>query len=107
MSHKSSEPHRTVFVGTFIHCKTLQQLDICVKGAIGVDQGRITFFEREVEDVTAVAHNHGWEHFDIITANDTQFFVPGFIGKCGGMKPLPGEVLIRISRYTYSCPSVS
>ncbi|KAI9783027.1 MAG: hypothetical protein M1816_001604 [Peltula sp. TS41687] len=79
MSHKGPEPRRTIFVGTFISCRTLQQLDICVNGAVGVDLGNIAFFEKDVADIDALARNHGWEHYDIVTATDTQFFFPGFI----------------------------
>lgn len=82
MVSESSKPRRAIFVGTFIHCRTIQQLDICVRGAIGVEQGKITFFEREVKDVAKTARDHGWEQFDVITATDTQFFFPGFIGNC-------------------------
>ena len=75
-------PQGVIFVGTFAQCKSLQQLDICDRGAIGVDKhGKIKFVERQVDDVAAIASKYGWEDAEINTASDVQFFVPGFIGE--------------------------
>ena len=73
--------HRTVYVGTFIHCETLQKLDICENGAIGVDEhGKIVFVERNIESAESVIVAHGWEDAHQVRISSCQFFFPGFIG---------------------------
>ncbi|KAE9992229.1 hypothetical protein EG327_009727 [Venturia inaequalis] len=77
-----SPPLKTIFVGPFVHCKALDQLDICEDGAIGVDEnGVIAFIERDVEgrDADPVAKKHGWVNPKVVKIYDTGFFFPGFI----------------------------
>jgi guanine deaminase len=72
---------RTIYFGTFIHSKTLHELDIIENGAIGVDEhGKIVFVERTVESVGSVLAAHGWENAQVVQASGCQFFFPGFIG---------------------------
>jgi guanine deaminase len=72
---------RTVYIGTFIHSKTLQELDICDNAAIGVDElGKIAFVERSAGNVGNVTAAHGWENAQLVRASDCQFFFPGFVG---------------------------
>jgi guanine deaminase len=82
MSTTRKEPlRRTVYIGTFIHCVTLQKLDICEHGAIGVDEhGKIAFVERDAGNVDSVTAAHGWEDAHLVWASGCQFFFPGFIG---------------------------
>ncbi|KAF2398371.1 guanine deaminase [Trichodelitschia bisporula] len=71
---------RTIYVGSFVHCKTLQELDICDEGAIGVDEtGTIAFVERGVKDVAKVQERHGWGVCKVVRIGSTSFFFPGFI----------------------------
>lgn len=70
-----------------MHCKSLDELDICEHGAIGVDEkGVIAFIERDVEgqDADPAAKKHGWVNPKVIRIYDTGFFFPGFIGERGG-----------------------
>jgi hypothetical protein len=78
-----SPPLKTIFIGPFVHCKSLEELDICEHGAIGVNEkGVIAFIERDVEggDADPVAKKHGWVNPKVIRIYDTGFFFPGFIG---------------------------
>lgn len=72
---------KTIYCGAFAHCATLSELDICSKGAIGVDeQGVIRFVEKEL-DVKDVLRKHGgWGDAKVVRVNDG-FFFPGFIGE--------------------------
>ncbi|KAJ9659889.1 hypothetical protein H2201_007148 [Coniosporium apollinis] len=74
---------RTVYVGPFVHSQSLQKLDICPTGAIGVDEtGKIAFVERDVKDigdVIPVTQKHGWQNSQIVRTKDNGFFFPGFI----------------------------
>jgi len=68
----------TIYHGTFIHCKSLTELDICPNGAIGVDEnGKIAFVTRD-QDGTKTP---GWEDAKSLRLHDNQFFFPGFIGR--------------------------
>ncbi|KAI9861923.1 MAG: hypothetical protein M1813_004992 [Trichoglossum hirsutum] len=71
---------RAVYVGTFIHCGTLRELDICENGAIGVDEhGKIAFVERDAGNVDSVTAAHGWGDAHTVRTSSSQFFFPGFI----------------------------
>ena len=73
---------RHVYVGAFAHCRSLQELDICPSGAIGVgESGKIEFVDREVDDVALVLEKHGWENAEIVKIKRHGFFFPGFVGK--------------------------
>jgi guanine deaminase len=70
---------KTIYKGPFVHSKSLQELDICQKGAIGVDEkGLIAFVERD--DVEGVSKKEGWENAKVVEVKDHGFFFPGFIG---------------------------
>ena len=65
-----------------MHSKSLQDLDICQSGVIGVDElGKIAFIERTGSDGAAAAKKHGWDSYDVVRITDNGFFFPGFIGK--------------------------
>lgn len=76
----------TVYIGRFIHCLSLTELEICEEGAIGVDeQGKIAFVERDVrgervEDVENVVERFGWGGCEVVRVKGEGFFFPGFIG---------------------------
>ncbi|ORY14260.1 hypothetical protein BCR34DRAFT_534410 [Clohesyomyces aquaticus] len=72
---------KTVYYGTFVHSKSLSELDICAKGAIGVDEnGVIAFVERDVSDVANVIQKYGeWKDAEVVKIEDNGFFFPGFI----------------------------
>jgi len=75
-------PKRTVYIGPFVHSKSLQDLDICQNGVIGVDElGKIAFIERAGSDGEATAKNHGWDSYHVVRITDNGFFFPGFVGK--------------------------
>ncbi|KAF2236169.1 guanine deaminase [Viridothelium virens] len=71
---------RRVYVGAFAHCKSLEELDICDAGAIGVgESGRIEFIERDVDDISSVLEKQGWKGVKVVKIKDHGFFFPGFI----------------------------
>ena len=75
-----------VYLGTFVHCKSLTELEILHDAAVFVSvSGKIVAIEKAVEDVdTALnyATNLGWDTQDVIAraCGREQFFFPGFIG---------------------------
>jgi guanine deaminase len=72
---------RAIYAGTFVHNKSPTELDICVRGAIGVDEkGKIAFVKRDVEDYDSLKTLPGWEQAKITVLTSTSFFFPGFIG---------------------------
>jgi len=78
----TKSPKRTLYVGAFVHSKSLKDLDICQDGIIGVDEhGKIAFIERDEKDVAAAAKKHGWDSYETVRIRDNGFFFPGFIGK--------------------------
>ena len=74
-------PRRTIYFGTFIHSKTLHELDIFENGAVGVDEhGKIAFVERTAGTVGSIIAAHGWGNAQVVQTSGCQFFFPGFIG---------------------------
>ncbi|KAK4956476.1 hypothetical protein LTR10_006001 [Elasticomyces elasticus] len=71
--------NKTVYVGPFIHCESLNQLDICTNGMIGVgEDGKIAFVSRDMKGRQLPAQE-GWEHAKIVYTRQYGFFFPGFI----------------------------
>lgn len=72
---------KTIYLGAFAHSASLAELDVCAKGAIGVDdEGVIAFVERDIE-IGEVRRRHvGWEEARVVEVKDG-FFFPGFIGE--------------------------
>jgi guanine deaminase len=72
---------KTIYFGPFVHSKSLTELDICEKGAIGVDEhGVIRFVERDIE-LGEVQKQHGeWKEATVVKIDGNGFFFPGFIG---------------------------
>lgn len=75
----SSTIHRTIYTGPFVHSVSLTELEICEKGAIGVDEnGIIAFVEKELE-LDAVQEKHSWQDATPVHLGGNAFFFPGFI----------------------------
>ncbi|SMR49410.1 unnamed protein product [Zymoseptoria tritici ST99CH_3D1] len=70
---------KTIYVGSFLHCASLAELDYCESGMIGVDEhGKIAFITRDV-DVQQFSIPPGWESARTIILTGEGFFFPGFI----------------------------
>lgn len=64
-----------------MHSTSLEELEICKKGAIGVDEnGTIAFVDHDVKDVKAAARVRGWEGCQLVRTEENGFFFPGFVG---------------------------
>jgi guanine deaminase len=71
---------KTIYIGTFIHCESLTELDIVPNGMIGVDEeGKIAFVLRSFKGRT-IPDGEGWENAKIVRIQDHGFYFPGFIG---------------------------
>lgn len=89
VADKTMAPRRNIILqGTFIHCKSKQELEIFHDSAIGVDShGKIVAVEKGASDAKAakdtILKQLGWteDQVDVHTTGPTQFFFPGFIGK--------------------------
>jgi hypothetical protein len=76
----------TVFYGTFIHSKKLDELEFLHSTAVFVDKdGKIVAVERDCDPdkAAAVFPRLGWEASNVSTERikEGQFFFPGFIGE--------------------------
>lgn len=80
-----TQQERTLYIGTFVHCASLTELDVCVNGVIGVDEsGKIAFISRDSEEEGEQTPTpEGWEQAKTVRINGSGqgFFFPGFIGK--------------------------
>ncbi|KAG9199489.1 hypothetical protein G6514_008452 [Epicoccum nigrum] len=75
----SATIQRTIYTGPFVHSLSLTELEICEKGAIGVDEnGIIAFVEKEL-DLGAVQEKHSWQDATPVQLKGNAFFFPGFI----------------------------
>lgn len=76
---KTKQPlEKTIYTGSFVHSKSLQELESCQEAAIGVDeQGVIAFVER---DATVAKERPGWNSARKIQIPKNAFLFPGFIG---------------------------
>lgn len=74
--------HKTIYIGPFVHCATLTELDVCPNGTIGVNEdGKIAFILRDRQE-RQVPQGQGWKEAKIVRIQDHGFFFPGFIGLC-------------------------
>lgn len=70
---------KAIYLGAFAHSKSLSELEVCEKGAIGVDEeGIIRFVERKVGEQDV--RKEGWEDAKVVEVRDG-FWFPGFIGE--------------------------
>ncbi|KAF8453665.1 hypothetical protein BGX38DRAFT_1090368 [Terfezia claveryi] len=72
---------KTIYYGTFIHSRTITNLDIINQGAIGVDDsGKIAFVERDVESPEKLFSKFPeWVGVRVLQTPKDGFFFPGFI----------------------------
>lgn len=71
---------KTIYIGPFIHSESLNELDICPNGIIGVDEdGKIAYISRDMKGRPLPALQ-GWENAKTIYTERYGFFFPGFIG---------------------------
>jgi len=106
-----------VYLGTFIHSKSLTEIDILHDAAIFVDeQGKIVAIEKDIKDVDgalSICPKLGWETEEVIAraCGREQFFFPGFIGlslTTNFSRRCDYKVqLLTYIRYTYTCEPVS
>jgi len=52
---------KELYVGTFVHSLSLNQLEIGENGVIGVEDGKIAFVEKNVKDLEAIKKAHNFE----------------------------------------------
>ncbi|KAJ8107578.1 hypothetical protein OPT61_g8769 [Boeremia exigua] len=75
----SANIQRTIYLGPFVHSKSLAELEICENGAIGVDEnGIIAFIEKEL-DLETIQSKHSWQDAVPVRLSGNAFFFPGFI----------------------------
>lgn len=75
----SAPINKTIYLGSFVHCIALGDLEICENGAIGVDeQGIIQFVEKDTCLETIFQKHADWKSAKTISVTDG-FFFPGFI----------------------------
>jgi guanine deaminase len=70
---------KTLYMGPFIHCESLTELDVCPHGVIGVgEDGKIAFIRRDMKG-RQLPIEEGWEQAKVVRISDYGFFFPGFI----------------------------
>lgn len=70
---------KTLYIGPFIHSESLDTLDICPNGMIGVNElGKIAFILRDIKG-RRFPSGEGWESAKVVRIQDHGFFFPGFI----------------------------
>merc|ERR1711939_827661 len=70
---------KTIYAGTFIHCRSLTELEICPNGVIGVDEsGKIAFVCQNVNEDPAPSED-GWKDAKVVQTPENGFLFPGFI----------------------------
>jgi guanine deaminase len=75
---------KAIYVGTFIHCKTLGELQIFHNAILCVDEsGKIIRIEEDQDGIylAQLTRTPGWEKCTVVKAKEGQFFFPGFIGE--------------------------
>lgn len=87
---------KRIYFGPFVHSLSLSELEICERGAVGVDSnGVIRFVERGVSTIDQVRSKYSeWNDADVVELKKDGFFFPGFIGMSSN-HPMEG-----FARYT-------
>ncbi|KAF2828579.1 guanine deaminase [Ophiobolus disseminans] len=72
---------KTIYLGPFVHSKSLTELEICENGAIGVDEnGIIAFVERDAQSFESIkSEKSEWQDAKTVKISGDSFFFPGFI----------------------------
>jgi len=52
---------KEVFFGTFVHSLSLKDLEVVENSAIGVDNGKIVFFEKSVKNIDEIIKANNFE----------------------------------------------
>jgi len=77
------DPHPKIFIGRLIHSKSLKDLEIIPRGAIGVTtNGTIAFVDSKPatpEQLQARYASDGFAHAQVTTLTKSQFLFPGLI----------------------------
>lgn len=77
MVNMASEQKKTLYIGSFVHSISLQQLEYCEEALIGVDErGVIAFVDRG----TTSTSKPGWQDAHKVQLPKNAFLFPGFIG---------------------------
>ena len=72
---------KTIYIGPFVHCESLTELDVCPNCMIGVDEDfKIAFILTSMKG-RMIPYDGQWEKAKIVRIQDHGFFFPGFIGK--------------------------
>ena len=79
---------RSLFVGTLIHSKSLDELEYLDDTAVFVDENGVIvaiqskYSQTDAREIEAIFHKLAWSREDIAikTAKAGEFFFPGFIG---------------------------
>ena len=80
---------RSLFVGTLIHSKSLDELEYLDDTAVFVDEDGLIvaiqskYSQTAAEEIEALFQKLGWSREDVTikTAKSGEFFFPGFIGR--------------------------
>ena len=105
---------RSLFVGTLIHSKSLDELEYLEDTAVFVDEhGVIVAIQPKyslatAEEIEAVFQKQGWSREDVAikTAKAGEFFFPGFIGESIFVFLNDQQVSSYLNRHPYSCLTI-
>ncbi|KAF2007109.1 guanine deaminase [Amniculicola lignicola CBS 123094] len=77
----SASISKSIYFGTYVHSKSLTELEIRPDGVIGVDEkGVIQFLETNVKDVESLkSRREEWKDAKVVKIKGEGFFFPGFI----------------------------
>ncbi|KAF2200706.1 guanine deaminase [Delitschia confertaspora ATCC 74209] len=72
-------PSKTIYTGPFVHSRSLKELEIVEKGAIGVDEAGVIRFIERGDEVGEEKRPEGWEDAETVAVKGEGFFFPGFV----------------------------
>ncbi len=98
-------PRYSIFIGTFVHSKKLDEIEIIHNRAVVVNpEGRITYAGPQKEPVNGYPGVLSDADVAVYRSKEGQFFFPGFIGQlkaCLQLLSVPGSCrLSQMSRLT-------
>ena len=96
---------KTLYIGPFIQCESLNKLDICPNGMIGVDEkGLIVFIVRSIKGQQIPIEGE-WEKAKVVRIEGPGFFFPGFIGTEHLDIIIVNEIEVRLTRVQIHTPT--
>jgi hypothetical protein len=109
-----SPPPRTLFLGSFVHCKNLDELETWHNAAVFVDErGVIVSIEKDTDLQHAkntLVPRIGWVEgeYTVRQAKKGEFFFPGFIGMFNVYLDVQSQasVSLILNRHAYPCSSI-